>query len=366
MIRDSARTTDVAALALEYGDSVLLAGIRKTHARVAYRLFGATRVVGSRGPQAVHDAVSNSVYGAISGSLRAGSAMARGLAARGVGTPMDTSATGRKLRAAVNGLVGDQLRLASDPQTIVMAIRHKGQDVPASTWWLSQAFSSPQDHLVVLIHGLCESEDAWTETGVADRIAVDTLATPVLIRYNTGLAAAENGTHLSALLAQLLVTWPVAIRRITLVGHGMGGLVARSAINHAQIEGHDWMHRVRDMVFLSVPQSGHFGEKTQQATLALAPSGLKPRIEHGSPGVSALRLALVNGEEWTGCDVTERWGQDRLAVAPLPWAEHHYLVSEWSLRWGSSMGYEIRHEQTVRYLNHAICSEATTTAALGR
>ena len=363
MIPDSARTTDAAALALEYGDSVLLDGIRRTHARIAYRLFGATRVVGSRGPQFVHDAVSNTVYGAISGGLRAGSVVARELASRGVGAPMDTSATGRKLRATVNGLVGDQLRLASDPQTIMMTIRNRGADVPASTWWLSQAFPNAHDHLVIFVHGLCESEEVWDEP---IKLVPQVAASAVAIRYNSGLAATENGTHLSALLAQLATTWPQAVRRITLVGHGMGGLVIRSAINHALVSGAEWAHRVRDAVFLGVPQTGQLAEKTQQATIAFTPKAMKPAITHGAPGVTGLRRALVNAEEWTDHDVTKRWGFDRLAVGPLPWANHHYLMTEATLRLGALMGYELRHEQISRYLADVIATQTRAMPELGR
>ena len=261
---------------------------------------------------------------------------------------MDTSATGRKLRAAVNGLVGDQLRLASDPQTIVMTIRNDGVDVPASTWWLSQAFPAASDHLTVFVHGLCESEEVWVGPdghGFGTLVEDQTESTSVLVRYNTGLAPTENGTHLSALLSQLLLAWPVAVRRITLVGHGMGGLVIRSAINHAQVTQADWTFRVRDAVFLGVPQAGHFAEKTQQASIAFTPKVLKPRITHGAPGVTTLRRAVVSSTEWTDRDVTGCWGLDRLAVGPLPWANHHYVMTEWSLRWGTLMGYELRHEQ---------------------
>lgn len=366
---DSARTTHAAALALEYGDSVVLDGIRRTHARVAYRLFGATRVVGSGGPKFVHDMISNSVYGAISGGLRAGSVVARGLASRGIGAPIDTSAAGRKFRAAVNGLVGDQLRLSSDPQTIVMAIRKDGADVPASTWWLSQAFREPSPHLAIFVHGLCESEEVWnpeSHQGFAALVDAQTEASAVSIRYNSGLSPTENGTHLSALLSQLLQTWPHAVQRISLIGHGMGGLVVRSAINHAQVSQADWTHRVRDVVFLGVPQTGHLTEKTQQATLALTPQMMKPQITHGAPGVSSLRRALVNSEEWTDHEVTERWGLDRLAVSPLRWANHHYLMTESSLRFGTMMGYELRHEQVGRFIVRMVAKQTEAVLALER
>lgn len=366
MIPDSARTTDAAALALEYGESVVLESIRRTHARVAYRAFGATRLVGSRGPQKIHDAISNTVYGAISGGLKAGSLVARELATRGVGAPIDTSTTGRRIRAAVNGLVGEQLRLASDPQAIVMTIRKNGNDIPASAWWLSQAFPTASDHLVVFVHGLCESDEVWSaeSESIANVVDTQTEATSLLIRYNTGLKPTENGTHLSAMLAQVMLTWPVAVGRLTLVGHGMGGLVIRSAINHAQTTGLDWPTRTRDIVFLGVPQAGQFVEKTQQATLQMMPRVMRPRITHGVPGSSALCRAIVNAEEWTNHDVTGRWGSNRLAVGPLPWANHHYLVCEWSLNFGAAMGQELRHQQATSYIVAAVSATTRVAPAL--
>ena len=53
--------------------------------------------------------------------------------------------------------------------------------------------------------------------------------TPVMLRANTGLALRENGAALAALLQRLVEAWPVAVTRIALVGHSMGGLVMRAA-----------------------------------------------------------------------------------------------------------------------------------------
>ena len=53
--------------------------------------------------------------------------------------------------------------------------------------------------------------------------------TPVFVRFNTGRHISENGASLAALLDELVADWPVEVERIAIVGHSMGGLVARSA-----------------------------------------------------------------------------------------------------------------------------------------
>ena len=72
-----ARTTDIAALAFEYGDRLVLGTVREVHRVVADRAFAPARAVGGRPAERVHDAVSGAVYGSISGTLHAASAGAR-------------------------------------------------------------------------------------------------------------------------------------------------------------------------------------------------------------------------------------------------------------------------------------------------
>ncbi|MET0469164.1 MAG: alpha/beta hydrolase, partial [Aeromicrobium sp.] len=262
----TARTTDAAALAFEYGDRLVLGTVRDVHAAVARRAFGATRIVGSRVPEVVHDAIAGSVYGSLSAVLRRSGGAARSLAARGVGAPVDASRFGRQVRSAVNGLIGDELRLLGDPQAITMSLRHDGTDIPATPWKLRQAYPDATGHLVVFVHGLCENDESWSRSSrerppYADRIASETEATPILLRYNTGLHVSENGQHLDELLEQLVGAWPVAVQRITLVGHSMGGLVVRAATNRATVAGHQWAQRVSDVVCLGTPHAGATMEK---------------------------------------------------------------------------------------------------------
>ena len=331
MPTDPARTTDVAALALDYGNRLIVGTIRDVHQAVARRVFGATRVVGGRVPESVHDSFVSTVYGAISGALRLSSASIKGLATRGIGRPVEESKMGRGVVAAVNGLIGDELRMVDDPQAIVMSVRKDGSDVPVSPWPIEEAFRGASSHLVIFLHGLCESDESWSST-YADRVRADTDATPVFIRYNTGLRVSENGKHLDWLIRQLVDSWPTDVTRITLVGHSMGGLVVRAATNHATAAGQTWHHLVRDVVCLGTPHTGaalekvaHMGSRVLHFFPESRPFGAI--LNKRSSGILDLRHGYITREEWEGQDLTRMWGLDRIAAAPLPHAEYHFVVA---------------------------------------
>lgn len=333
----TARTTDAAALALEYGDRLVLGTVREVHGAVARRAFRATRLIGSRVPETVHDTVADAVYGSLSGALRLSGNAARSLASRGVGTPMDGTRLGRQVRSAVNGLVGDELRLQGDPQAIAMALRRDGADVPATPWHLRHAYPDAKGHVVVFVHGLCENEESWLATSrdrttYLARITTATDATPVLLRYNTGLQVAENGQHLDLLLEQLVGAWPVAVHRISLVGHSMGGLVVRAATNRAVVSGHQWAHRVGEVVCLGAPHAGaaiekaaHLGSRFLRAWPQALP--LRAIATSRSAGTVDLRHGCITPDDWEGRDLTARWGLDRIAAAPLAHAAYHFVAA---------------------------------------
>ena len=111
---------------------------------------------------------------------------------------------------------------------------------------LEAAFEENTDRLVVFVHGLCETEEAWWLGTRADpaadapaprtygaRLRDDLGFSPLYLRYNSGLHISENGRRLSWLLEELCREWPVEVRELALVGHSMGGLVARSACHEA-------------------------------------------------------------------------------------------------------------------------------------
>ena len=338
MTAEPARTTDVAALALDYGDRLIVGTVRDMHRAISRRAFRTTRFVGGRMPESLHDAVVTSVYGAISGILRVSSGSVRALSSHGVGRPIESNPGGRRIVATVNGLIGDELRMLDDPQAIKMSVRKDGEDIVATPFPIKQAYLDGGSHLVIFLHGLCESDESWYQrekivgSTYVDRIAAETDGTPVLVRYNTGLHVSENGKHLDALIRQVIDAWPVSVSRVTLVGHSMGGLVVRAATNYATAAGEVWPQLVKDIVCLGTPHTGanlekvaHLGSRLLRFWPVTTPLGAI--LESRSPGIVDLRHGYISQDEWEGQDLTSQWGLDRIAAAPLAHAEYHFVGS---------------------------------------
>ena len=58
------------------------------------------------------------------------------------------------------------------------------------------------------------------------------------------------------MLEALLERWPVPVTQLVIVGHSMGGLVARSAIHHGTAAGHSWRGLLRKLFSLGTPHHG--------------------------------------------------------------------------------------------------------------
>jgi hypothetical protein len=80
--------------------------------------------------------------------------------------------------------------------------------------------------------------------------------TPLYLHYNTGLSIAENGRRFADLLETLQSQWPMPITEIAILGHSMGGLLSRSACQHAAIAGHRWQASLRHLVCMGSPHLG--------------------------------------------------------------------------------------------------------------
>ena len=240
----------------------------------------------------LHDALSRGTYEAVRGGVWL-TATAAGTAARSRAgeVPLSETPRGAMAIAALNGLYGDRLEAEESVLAIPMQVRSCGE---------------PQSRIAVFLHGLGETEHAWGRPSYGERLEAELGFTPVFIRFNTGRHISENGASLAALLAALVADWPVAIDRLVLIGHSMGGLVARSACHH----GGAWTQHVKHTVSLGTPHAGAPLEQAvhaMSAALAVAPE-TRPFarfLRRRSAGIQDLRRGLEHPllEDATHCFV---------------------------------------------------------------
>jgi hypothetical protein len=201
--------------------------------------------------------------------------------------------------AALNGVFGDRLAAMGNALAQPMELRHAGQALPLQhPERLAQRLAPASPHALLMIHGLCMNDTQWRRSG-HDHTAVlaEALqATPLHLRYNSGLHIAVNGRELAQRLEQLVRHWPVALQGITLVGHSMGGLLARSAVHEGRLAGHRWPALLKHLVFLGTPhhgapleRAGHGADLLLASSPFTAPLARLGRLR--SAGITDLRHA---------------------------------------------------------------------------
>jgi hypothetical protein len=312
--------------------------IQELHHAVAQRSFGPTGPFSAL-PRVAHDSIAASLYSAVRGAgLAVGGGVARGVRAAGGGPRISDHPAGRLVQGGLNGVWGDRLEQASNALTVPMAVRVGGRDVAIDRAALAAAFPEATARPVVFVHGLCESDAAWSIRAAqhggsyASRVLPDVGGTAVLLRYNSGLHISDNGRRLDALLEALVDAWPVPIDDLVLVGHSMGGLVARSAGHAATGNGHRWPSLVRTTVSLGTP---HLGAPLELAA-ALATRALHTLPESRpiaavlaarSAGIKDLRHGSLVDAEWETLDPDAVRGFERAEVPLLPGARHHVVAA---------------------------------------
>jgi pimeloyl-ACP methyl ester carboxylesterase len=262
--------------------------------------------------QLVHDPIARGVVGALGGAAGAAGRGAQALAGRRPRPERPLSATPRGGLgiAVLNGLVGDRLEREGSPLAQPMAIRVDGLPVAPQRAELAEAFPAAAPRLVVFLHGLMESERGWRLGAREDygtQLARDLGVTPVYVRYNSGRHISENGRSQAQLLEAVVDAWPVEVEEVALVGHSMGGLVARSACHIAELEGAGWVGHVRKVVSLGSP---HMGAPLEQA-VHYAAFGLSRLPEtrmmgtflrRRSAGIRDLRQGSLVDDDWRELD----------------------------------------------------------------
>lgn len=158
--------------------------------------------------------------------------------------------------SAINGVYGDHLERTANPLAIDMSFLHAGDILDPER--PGDVVQDAAGKVLLAIHGLCLNEQHWSRDGhhrMAD-VAETTGHTLVQVRYNSGRSIDANGRNLAEMLEALLQRWPVPVTQLVIVGHSMGGLVARSAIRHGTAAGHSWRGQLRKLFSLGTPHHG--------------------------------------------------------------------------------------------------------------
>jgi pimeloyl-ACP methyl ester carboxylesterase len=197
------------------------------------------------------------VYRSIRGTTRLlGQGFDAGLAPLVAMLPDETSNTGRDaLISAINGVYGDRLVETDNPLATEMSFRYRGRELDREQLDL---VPGAKGKVLLFVHGLCLNEGHWTRNGknLGEALADELGYTPVYLRYNTGLPIATNGLELSTMLETLIQNWPHGIEELAIVGHSMGGLLARSACHHACEADHAWLQHLKKLVSIGTPHHG--------------------------------------------------------------------------------------------------------------
>lgn len=316
-------------------DRVLLRTVRDMHRNIS---DGAYRFIGPIGApvKRVTDTVTDGVYDAIGASLRA-AGWAGAYAAQRLGDEHATASPAAvKARAMANGAIDRSLLALAPELELELTVRQGGEDIELDAAGLANAFPAASDEVAVFVHGLMDTDAVWAARAPDDvelpELAVAAGLTPVFVRYGTGRAIGRNGTDLAATLQSLVTAWPVPVTRLVLVGHSMGGLLARSAALTAAQHDHAWPQLLTDVVYLGSPHLGSWLEKsTNVGTWALRTASSRSApigelLDARSQGIKDLRFGTLPEDGWTDTAVD---GLLTGRVPDAPWIDgtvHHLIV----------------------------------------
>jgi len=265
-------------------------------------------------------------------------------------TPIQSSAAGTAswyvdyLQSSINGFWGDYLSRKKSRLDLGMTLRHHGRHLPTTPEAFAAAFPNPTNKICVFVHSLAATEWLWSLSSEAHygdpdvtfgtRLADDLGFTPIYLRYNTGRHISENGRALAMLLTEVLQAYPVPVEEIALVGHSMGGLVARSAAHYAREHDEPWVAQLHHVACIGSPHLGAPLEKAVnlltgvlrnvEAAGAQVPAEL---LDSRSAGVKDLRYGYTVDEEWAGRDPDEVFADARRNVPLVDGVGYYFLAA---------------------------------------
>jgi len=236
----------------------------------------------------------------------------------------DSTAEREAVLAALNGVLGDHLQHSANPLAIPTRFRREGSALELRRESLVAAIPQATGKVLVLVHGLCMNDLLWRRHGHdhGAALAADAGFTPVYLHYNSGLHVSVNGHAFADQLEALLRAWPVPVDELAILGHSMGGLVARSACHYGARARHAWLQHLRKIVFLGTPHHGaplERGGNWIDSVLDASPytTAFARLGKIRSAGITDLRHGSMLDEDWHHQDRFAR-ARRRPSALPLP------------------------------------------------
>lgn len=163
------------------------------------------------------------------------------------------------LEVTLSSLLGDRLAVCEriGPQ---LSLRLNGEDasVRAALTAAGWSRSGKKRDIALLIHGLLTDETNWLWRGapVMNGLRRSAEWTPLLVRWNTGLAVHHSAALLAELIRELVAEAGPALGRIHLIGHSLGGLLAKGLLYNLAAHNGDLLARIESTWLLATPLAG--------------------------------------------------------------------------------------------------------------
>ncbi|WP_367111334.1 esterase/lipase family protein [uncultured Psychrobacter sp.] len=245
--------------------------------------------------------------------------------------PRPLPETIRQLVNILNGVMGDHLVNHNNPLAIPMVLYDHSlfpihENIP---------HRKISGRVIILCHGLCMSHLSWQPfepDSLGKRIGRSQLdATVLYLNYNTGRRISSNGRNFAKVIQQLIDDHP-DIMQIDLIGHSMGGLVARSALFYGSQARQDWVNRVGNLITLGSPHHGavleRIGNFVQDVISKLPFAGALAKLgDLRSAGIIDLRHGSVRDADWQSLKGRSVLPPDFRHPTPLPRHVYTYFIA---------------------------------------